>query len=506
MSEFDKGGEVDNYIADINSTFYNRLSFAFRALEGSYPNFFRADQLPFARVMIEEARKNLVLSEEDKRLEGKLKSDSAKLFGEERGKFEWNGKKMGREDYYRALLTVKDPKEREDMTKAYDAVTISAMSKEEVGLFSAIDKLNEMAARYGYKNYAEMVVKIYNFASVESFVKMMDDVYARRGAALEQFVKELEGLNGGLMVNEWDVPYLTEGMIRRETGLAELPRISVTDAMEAAKRFFKDIGIDTDAPPFAGNIFYDTKKRDNKYPNAFAESLGDGSRSWLNTNLDPQVPAVLKDVQAVFHEFMHNFQFIAGAKNAGGNAAMNSVNSQTYAFAEGLGAVIEGVIYEPVFMDRYLAGIKGFEDPAVRASISRVKLRAKLYEDMKIMIRARQEMELYKTRDENGRYRSVEERMEAMKDIAEKYLFVHAEVDKLDFWTVPHPTNGGNVYYSNYSLGRSAAEAATRDILAAMRGERAAEGAGELLLRVFEEGPRLRSLEDIQGYVSSYRP
>ena len=152
-------------------------------------------------------------------------------FGEARGKFEWNGKKMGREDYYRALLTVGDPREREEMTVAYDAVTISAMSKEEVGLFSAIDKLNEMAARYGYKNYAEMVVKIYNFASVESFVKMMDDVYARRGAELEQFVKELEGLNGGLMVNEWDVPYLTEGMIRRETGLAELPRISVTDAM-----------------------------------------------------------------------------------------------------------------------------------------------------------------------------------------------------------------------------------------------------------------------------------
>jgi oligoendopeptidase F len=288
-------------------------------------------------------------------------------------------------------------------------------------------------------------------------------------------------------------------MIKKETGFNELPKLAAEDAIKIAKKYYADIGIDLDKPPYAGKMYFDTKKRENKYPNAFAETLGDGSRTWLNTNFDPKEEISLDDLDTIIHEMGHDINMIAGSKNAGGNVSMNAIAAQTSAFAEGFAITMGNRVYDALFMDKYLAPLPQFSNPKTRSAISRVKRMAMLYEDMKIMVRARQEIELYLSKYTNGNYRDIKERIFEMTNIARKYLFVETQPDKLDFWSIPHHS-GNNLYYSNYSLGRFTAALACKDIIDAMNGLRPTENAAKLIIEVFHEGAKLFNLEMIRKF------
>ena len=346
-AEFDKGAKAEKYYTELQSEMYNRLSFAFQKLEHDYAKLAQQGgdmvkdvYLPHAKVMIDEARKNLIMSETDKKLEAELRTASFETFTKQRGEFKWKGEKMTRPAYYKALEVTTDPKEREDLTSAYAAVTINVF-KGEKGLFGAIDKLNVIAAKYGYSDYADMAVRVYNLAEIKDFEAMMDEWSNQYGGELKGFVDRLREINGGKEVNEWDVPYLANLAIKNETGLENVPTISPVDAMKVAKEFYADIGVDLDKPPFAGNIFFDIKARDNKYPNAFAESAGgDGSKAWFNTNDDPKKQLGLYDLETIVHELGHDIQFIACSKNAGGNVAAG-IYAQSIAFAEGFAITIK---------------------------------------------------------------------------------------------------------------------------------------------------------------------
>ncbi|MBI2092269.1 MAG: hypothetical protein HYT75_04670, partial [Deltaproteobacteria bacterium] len=212
-SQLSKGAKAEEYVEAVKTAFYNKTSFAFTTLADQYAALKEKSAgdtvdgvyLPFARVLVEEARKTLILSEEDKIKEAALKAKSQEVLHTAIGKFTWNGKQMGRQDYYKALEELSSPKEREDVAKTFAAMAIAAHSSEN-GLFSTIDTLNKMAVKYGYKNYPDMVVRVQNLSDLESFDKMMAAWAAKHGHELEAFIAELKDLNGGKSVNEWDVP------------------------------------------------------------------------------------------------------------------------------------------------------------------------------------------------------------------------------------------------------------------------------------------------------------
>ncbi len=501
-SQLSKGGKAEEYVETVKTALYNKASFAFTTLSDQYAALKEKNAgdtvdgiyLPFAMVLVEEARKTLILSEEDKIKEAALKSKSQEVLHTAVGKFTWNGKQMGRQDYYKALEEVSSPKDREDIAKTFAAMAIAAHSSEN-GLFSTIDVLNKMAVKYGYKNYPDMVVKVQNLSDLESFDRMMAAWAVKYGKELEVFIAQLEALNGGKPVNEWDVPYLTNLLIEKEIG--KIPTLPAEDGFRIAKRYYKDLGADLDSPPYAGNIFYDTKKRDDKYQNAFAESIGCGNKAWFNANFDPKEPITLKALSVVIHEMGHLIQFITGAETGGGSQMMNSVYAQPFSFAEGFAISLEDSVFSKQFMDKYLAGIPQFSDPKVRETIVKIKRSQKLWQTMQIMVRARQEMELYFP----GK---LEQKFEAMAQIAEKNLYVNAEPDKLDFWSVTHIA-GVNLYYSNYSLGRGTVEVVNADVFDALAGNRPFEGTIKTALDVFRAGAKLRTLKDIEDFVKPRR-
>ncbi|MBI2092450.1 MAG: hypothetical protein HYT75_05625, partial [Deltaproteobacteria bacterium] len=209
-------------------------------------------------------------------------------------------------------------------------------------------------------------------------------------------------------------------------------------------------------------------------------------------------PITLKALGVVIHEMGHLVQFITGAETGGGSQNMNSVYAQPFSFAEGFAISFEDSVFSKQFMDRYLADIPQFSDPKVRETIAKIKRSQKLWQTMQVMVRARQEMELYFPG-------SLEQRFEAMAQIARKNLYVNAEPDKLDFWSVTHVA-GINLYYSNYSLGRGTVEVVNADVFDALAGNRPFEGTLNTALKVFRAGAKLRTLKDIEDFSLSLMP
>ncbi len=512
LAQRSKGEDAENIKKKAVAALYNRLSFAFGELERRYNTLkvrggvdvIDGVNLTFARVLIEESRKSLLLSEEDKNREGEIIARSQKVFGAERDKFQWNGKTMSRSMFYNKLATIEDPKEREALAAAYSVSTIAA-SKQDGGLLSAIDKLNEIAQRYGYQNYADFSLKV-NYGTDEvSFRKSIDQVSAKDGEKLDAFLNELKSANNGQPVHGWDVGYLTNKLIMARTGLEALPTIPAAKALEIIKRYYADIGIDLDKPPYAGNIFYDIKARQDKYPNAATEGIVDGSKAWYTGQVDPTKELSLQDFDTMLHELGHAIQFITGSGEvAGGNYLMNSTNSQTVAFAEGYAMSNQYLVYTQGFMDRYFADLPQFKDPKLREVIGNVKGGWTVYDRMKVMVRALQEMEMYHTKGKDGRYRSFEERVSAIAEMPKHYLHVETTPDKLDFWSIPHP-HGINLYYSNYSAGRETAEIVGEDYINAINGEGPIENSAAMALEVFKQGVKLRTQADIRAFVEKRR-
>lgn len=469
----------------------------------AYYNKQDPDLLPFMRTMSISARKDLLLSREDSDHITELSNKSDKSMNAVLEEFRWKDKSLTRSEFYQVLRETKDPQEREELLKAYSQTVLKA---HEQGLFPMIGELNQIANKYGYANYAEYIGQIMHGITPDEFAQKVDDFYANNKDRLVEFVRQLTGLNGGKPVHEWDVHYLADELSRQKLDGLDVPKIKFSDALKVAKRFFKDIGIDLDAAPFSGNIFYDTNKRENKYGNAFATGIGDSSRAWFNTNFDPNEEIALEDLGTIVHELTHDINFIAAAKRDRGNSQMGLAGTPNI-WTEGIAVAVDQIVANKNWMDRYLADLPQFSDPKVRQAIADASDGLALYDQMLVMLRARFEINLYQEKNPDGTSRTLEERKNYWSYLARNYLHVEAMEGSKGgrVWATPHFA-GMPGYYVSYSGGYPTAVKAAKSIHDGVNHGDVTEmqRGGDMLLHLFDAGARLSSIAEIDAEVDRY--
>ncbi|MBF0104106.1 MAG: hypothetical protein HQM16_02155 [Deltaproteobacteria bacterium] len=459
------------------------------------------DLIPFMKAMTIYAKKELLLKKEDANTITELATASEKLMTGALEKFKWKGKQLTRAEFYQTLRELNDPKDRRELLETYSGAVLKAHQN---GLFPMIDRLNALAQKYGYTNFAAYKGDVMHGITPEQFDKQCREYHEANSAALEAFIKELTRLNGGKTVYEWDVHHLADQLAKEKLSGGEIPKIRFSDALDAAKMFFKDLGIDLDQAPLKGNIFFDTNKRADKYGNAFAEALGDGRQAWFNTNFDTTEEISLEDLGTIIHELVHDIHFITAAQRARGNRAMG-LDGNPNIWVEGIAVATDKLVTSQGFLDRYLSHLPQFSDPAVRKAIAEADEGLTIYDQMVAMSRARFEINLYQDKNPDGTARSLKERLDFWTEWAKKYLHVEAlkgsEGGRV--WATPHFA-GLPGYYVSYTGGFQTALHAAEDVYAGLlKGDGALlKKGGSKLLHLFDMGARLTNIEEIEREIN----
>lgn len=452
------------------------------------PDFF-----PFARVLFTEADKVLALRKEDSDKLAELASQAETRMMEALEKFRWPRegwaeKPMTRADFYRTLGELEDPENRRDLTEKYSATVVAAHRE---AFFPMIENLNAMARKYGFKSYPDYYDRVHHGMTPKDFEAVVENFHTKYGPTIAAYMEELKIINGDEPVYEWDVDYLSQKLLKVKTDEG-LPKLTFDEAMKIAKRWFVDIGWDLDLPPFKGNIFFDLKKRDNKYGNAFATAIGDGSRAWFNTNFDTREKISLEDLNTIIHELTHDVQSILGARRAGGSVAMG-LGGSPGTWIEGSAMTMGDIVSNKNWIDRYLSHLPEFKDPEVRSVAADILGKQTLYNNMMVLGRALWENNLYEDKDENGNPISLDQRLKNWEALAKKYM----HVETMDatrggyIYATPHFA-GSPGYYVSYGGGRGLGLLAMDLMFKGLAADNPAtlKKGGEVFGAVLEEGAR----------------
>lgn len=490
-AEFSKGVVADAQ-ADITAlSLYRHFAGAFLHFDG------RRDVR--MRAMVAEAKKYLLFTETEQTEVAGLIVKATRAMQRELDAFRWRGQPMTRAEFYDSVATLPDAASRRALVEQYSAAVLRA---HRVGLFPMIARLNVIASTHGFANYAAYASQVIYQLPVDTFVATMDAFAAEHHGAIAQFIAQL-----GETVQEWDVAYLAKrGMT--------LPTLAFRDALNAAQAFYRDIGFDLDAAPFAGNILYDTNRRADKYGNAFAARLGDGSRTWFHANFAPDQPVTLDNLRTIVHELAHNIHRIIGAEGADGNGALGMA-AQPLAWREGIARALDGLVTTHAWMDRYLSHLPQFADPAVRRRLADMYTDLNVYEQMLVFARARFELNLYddlpagrQGTNPDGSPRSLEERLDAWSALADRYLHVQTMPGQVGgvIWATPHFATSP-CYYAAYSGGYPVAQRAVQPIVAGLLAGNIQhmQNGGKNLTALFRQGAALATLDEIETAVSGFR-
>lgn len=483
-AEFSKGVIADAQ-ADITTlSLYRHFAGAFLHFDG------RRDAR--MRAMVTEAKKYLLFNEAEQREIAGLIVEATRAMQRALDAFRWRGQAMTRAEFYDAVATLPDAASRRELVEQYSAAVLRA---HRVGLFPMIEKLNAIARAHGFAHYAAYAGQVVYQLPVDTFVATMDAFAVAQRGASAQFIAQL-----GETVSEWDVAYLAK------RGVA-IPTLTFRDALNAAKAFYRDIGFDLDAAPFANNIIYDTNQRADKYGNAFAARLGDGSRTWFHANFAPDQPVTLDNLRTIVHELAHNIHRIIGAEGADGNGALGMA-AQPLAWREGIARALDGLVTTRAWMDRYLSHLPQFADPTVRHQLAEMYTGLSVYDQMLVFARARFELNLYNDTNPDGSPRPWDERLDAWSTLADRYLHVQTLPGQIGgvIWATPHFATSP-CYYASYSGSYPVAQRAMQPIVAGLVAGniQQMQDGGKNLATLFRQGAALATLDEIETAVTGFR-
>lgn len=463
------------------------------------------DLLPFTKATHLATQRELLYSQADQEAVTALASRSEKLLNDGLAAYRWKGNPdaaITRAEFYQLLRDLPDPADRRQLLEEYSAAALRAHQQ---GLVPMIGELNTIAQKYGFANYAEYAGKVLFGIAPDDFDKLAKDFHATNEAKIVAFIGELTRLNGGQPVNEWDVHHLADALAKEKLQGREIPKLTFADGLTAAKAFFLDLGMDLDQPPFAGQILFDTNKREDKYGNAFATTIGDGKRAWFNTNFDPTEEISLEDLGTIVHELVHDIHMIQAAQRAKGSTAFG-INGNPSIWTEGIAVAVDRLVTTKGWMDRYLAHLPQFQDDAIRAAIAQAGEGLATYEQMMILSRARFEINLYQDKNPDGTPRPMAERLGFWQHWVRQYMHVEA-MDSAQgghVWATPHFA-GMPGYYVSYQGGFPTALKAAEPIytgVATGSAEHLKTG-GAQLLHLFGLGARLTSIGEIEQAITA---
>ncbi|OGP09890.1 MAG: hypothetical protein A2048_05115 [Deltaproteobacteria bacterium GWA2_45_12] len=137
--------------------------------------------------------------------------------------------------------------------------------------------------------------------------------------------------------------------------------LSPEQADQIARRFFKDLGIDLDLPPFY-KIVPDLKSRDLKMKGYLAKNIDGGSLISLNFANDQ---FSLRELSGLLHEYGHAIHHILAAQ-ASGKSRTRGIAVAAEPFMEGVGKMLNRIVYSKGFMQTYLKDVDGFKEPVIQ--------------------------------------------------------------------------------------------------------------------------------------------
>ena len=487
-ARYNKGAKSRMYVSQTSSGYYNLLSFVYLNLEKTKLKKFPTK---FKEIMIEDAKIELILTEKDKTTISSIVSKSGEILTNELNKLKWKGKSLSRAYYYKQLEEMSSHSERKKLADYYCGATLKAYQSKG-GLFTILDKLNNLAKKYKYKGYPEFSGKVNYKFDVDDLDRMLEKVRKEKGDELKSIVEQLKILNGG-DVYEYDVPFLFKKWLKKETGFKKIPQIPVESALKITRQFYNDIGFDFQKKPIKDNIFHDLYNREDKDRNAFALTLNYGNNVWMNANFHPKTKLAFYDFETIIHEYCHLLHMLTGSVNANGHIAMNAVAAQPQPFVESIAIAMQEQVYEPKFFERYLSHIPIFKDKQKVKAFIKVEKSRMLYERISTIVRSKSEIELYRGANKKG--------LKPLKEIVEKYLFVKSNINTLDFLSIPHPS-AMPIYYPNYSLGYETAQIVSSEVKKAFEGSRPIKNCGNKVRKVFEKAYELKSFAEINKFAS----
>ncbi|MBI2343791.1 MAG: hypothetical protein HYV02_05630 [Deltaproteobacteria bacterium] len=485
---------------------YRRLAAMLRHLGGRYAaivathglrqyyNARRPGLLMQMQSMLQSARQHLLFAEEEHAEIAAIIAESSATAQQALADFRWNGTPLTRGEFYRLLATTEEASARERLVREYSGAVLSAYQQ---ALFPALPRLNAVARTHGFANYPAYVGAIQYDLPPARFLDILEAYHLAHDRTIAGFVDTLRTLLHDARVHEWDVHYLANKKIRMALGGGELPTLTFTEALHAAQAFYRDLGIDFAAAPLAQAIHYDTKKREDKYGNAFVTRLGAGNTVWMHTNFAPDAPLTLADLQTLVHELAHAAHILLSAEEGHGNGAMGMAATPK-PWREGIASALDQLVVSRAWMDRYLSPLSQFADPDVRRAMAGVHEPLARYDTMLTLLRAAFEMGWY----DDG---PLTERLNRWPTLAAQYLHVAALPGTAGgrIYATPHfATSPG--YYVVYGGGLPLATRVTAPIATALAHDDTAalQRQGKMLIHLLRQGVAFSTLQAIEQHLA----
>lgn len=284
-----------------------------------------------------------------------------------------------------------------------------------------IAKANTMAKKSGFANYAEMAMMQDYGISVGDFKKMAFGRLARNKEYIAASMKKIREFvvpeRPIWELNTWDL--FGEKKVRALKGVhvEKEPTLSIEEAIDVAKAFFKDMGCDLDNLPTGKKIVFDVSEREKKDEGAFQLHNGDGSinvLSLLSWRKDRRIEVL--QLSSLFHEIGHAIHYLYASKNSGrsyfGGAGSNSIGLRE-TFAD----FFKGIILTKEFADKYLAKYEEFKNPEARRVLLAESSEWQIFWDSVLLARALWEINLYEHADE-----SMDDRLNYWGELGQRCL------------------------------------------------------------------------------------
>ena len=397
------------------------------------------------KLFVREANLSLVLSSEDLIYRAKALGDLTKEFQKLEKTLEWKGEKMSHTKYEELLRQEMDEKTRRKMALNYER-HYAPMYKKGGKFHQFVEKMNEIARKYGYNNYAEMRIQEKFGVSMADFKEWVADTMAATEADARAYVEDLKTFSGKKRLDYWDVDPISKEWALKEAGLEKMPEIPAKDALRILKQFYKDMGYDLDQIPYK-NITMDPFAHPMKYDAAGVAATATPSHAYFTSNIDPEKKIPLNSFETMLHEMLHDIHYMTSGQVGGG---YSSYQNGMYAYvAESITMTTQDLPFgTPELMKKYFGKLPGFNDkfcevyPAMKRKQNAFMIR-------RLLTMAMGEINLYES---DKRWNK---RVRWFEDVCEDKLFVKPKTLKMGQIQFRSHSYGeqSQMGYASYPLG-----------------------------------------------------
>lgn len=432
-------------------------------------------------IFVKAADQALTFTASDHAYRTNATADIYEQFNKIASSLKWNGENIRYGDYLTMIADEPGRKTRRWMGHM--------MTQHYAPLYNAngeyrkyVDRMNSIARKYGYDNYAEMRIMEKFGITLPEFKKWVESTFENTEEDASEYIGELKTILGKNNIGYWDVDFLTNSWIKMKSGSDELPTLSDEQAFQVLKSFYGDMGFDMDRTPYS-KITMDAFQSDLKHDTGGTAATATPFEAYFTCDLVAEKPIQLTRFETLVHELLHDMHYQTAGEEVPGHSSYQN-NMYTYV-AEGLTMSTEGLpIGTPSLGKRYFGKYDGFTD-AFFDAYPQVSRKKGAWEIRRLLLMALAEINLY---EEDAPWN---QRVAFWRDNCEEKLFVRPEGVELGH-AIFRPHSFSSQYqmiYAGYPLGKATVMRIRDGIVKEGTPEELAEY-GKALRRIMKLGAR----------------